>query len=107
MLQLCFFDPRRTTKRPANARPANASEPGSGTLPGGGGGTTVAEMKFSLKASSELVQVVLLPSDFLQDVPPFRVELNVLISHQLEACVAPVLLAVPPNGAEESEARFE
>lgn len=67
----------------------------------------MAEMKFSLNASSELSQVVVLPSYFLQDVPPFSAELNVLISHQLDACVAPVFTAVPPNGAELSDARSE
>ena len=69
--------------------------------------TGVAEMKFSLNASSLFVQVVVVPVDVLHDVPPFAVELKVLISHQLEACVAPVLTAVPPNGADESDARFE
>lgn len=74
---------------------------------------TVAETKFSLNASSELVQVVVVPSDFLQDVPPLSVELKVLISHQLDACVAPVFTAASPNVGEPfdatvlSGARFE
>lgn len=99
---------RRTPNKPASATPASASDPGSGTLPVlGGVVTAVAAMKFSLNASSPSVQVVVVPVEVLHDEPPFNVELNVLISHQLEACVAPVSTAAPPKGAVESEARFE
>ena len=67
----------------------------------------MVETKFSLKASFELSQVVVVPSAFLHDVPPFSAELKVLISHQLDACVAPVFTAASPNGVALSATRFE